>query len=287
VANQPQKAVGKISITCPHCGFDQTESPFAQTTICRRCNEHFVIGKKAAPAKGSPASPSSEKEAPSFLDKVASVFHRERIREIRCHQCQTVQQVSSRARSSLCPHCGTYIDLKDFKVEGVFSRGINTQGTVTITPKGELTSIKVLCGEAIVRGKLSGNLVCSGETHVRYKGRLLGAIDGHDVFIEKGCDVEFVRPIKAHHLRISGKVSARVMADHISIGPSGSLEGTIYAKSITIDKGGIFHGELVIGKKDLEQPELLPEKKRAAGQEAPPKGQGMLDLGYKKAPARR
>lgn len=286
MANQPQKAVGKINIACPHCGFDQTESPFAQTTICRRCGEHFVIGKKAAPAKGSPASP-SEKEAPSFFDKVAAVFHRERMREIRCHQCHSVQHLSSRARSSLCPHCGTYIDLKDFKVVGVFSRGINTQGTVYITPKGDLTSIKVLCGEAIVRGKLSGNLVCSGETRVRYKGRLLGAIDGHDVYVEKGSDVEFVRPIKAQHLRISGKVSARVMADHISIGPTGSLEGTIYAKSITIDRGGIFHGELVIGKKDLEQPELLPEKKRTGAQELPPKGQGMLDLGYKKASARR
>lgn len=278
MANQPQKSVGKIPITCPHCGFDQHESPFAQTTICRRCNEHFAIGKKAASPKGSPASP-GEKEAASFLDKVVGMFHRERIRSIRCHQCSAEQQLSSRARSSLCPHCGTYIDLKDFKVITVFSRSINTQGLVLVAPKGDLTSVKALCGEAIVRGKVSGNLICSGETRIKYKGRLLGGIESREVLIEKGSDVEFVRPIKAKRMRILGKVSARVMADHISIGTTGSLEGTIYAKSITIDRGGIFHGELVIGKQDLEQAELIPEKRRAADQ-------GSLNFGMTKSPAR-
>lgn len=268
MANQPQpKPVGKISIVCPHCGFNQRESAFAQTTICRRCNEHFVIGKgkKAAPAKAPPVSPHppAEKETASFLDKVAEIFHRERIRTIRCHQCSAEQHLSSKAKSSICSHCGTYIDLKDFKVTTVFSRTINTQGTVFIEPKGDLTSVKVLCGEAIVRGKLSGHIICSGETRIRYKGRLLGAIESHEILVEKGADVEFVRPLKAKRMRVLGRISARVMADHISIATTGSLEGTIYAKSITIDRGGSFHGELVIGKQDLEQAELLPEKRRA------------------------
>ena len=277
MATQPQKSVGKISIVCPHCGFNQSESAFAQTTICRRCNEHFVIGKKAAaPIKGSP-QPVAEKEAASFLDKVTGLFHKERIRTIRCHQCSAEQHLSDKAKSSICSHCGTYIDLKDFKVVTVFSRSINTQGTVFVTPKGDLTSIKALCGEAIIRGKLSGNLICSGETTIRYKGRLLGAVESHEVIIEKGADVEFVRPIKAKRMRIVGKISARVMADHISIATTGSLEGTIYAKSITIDRGGVFHGELVIGKQDLEQAELLPEKKRGSEQQ-----QGALNLGMSK-----
>lgn len=213
------------------------------------------------------------------MDKVAGLFQREQIRTIRCHQCSTEQQLSSSARSSLCTHCGTYIDLKDFKVATVFSRSINTQGSIFVSPKGDLTSIKALCGEAIVRGKVSGNLICSGETRIKYKGRLLGGIESHEVIIEKGSDVEFVRPIKAKRMKILGKMSARVMADHISIGTTGALEGTIYAKSITIDRGGVFHGELVIGKQDLEQAELLPERKRSTEQ-------GSLNLGMAKAPSR-
>ena len=278
MANQPQKSVGKISIVCPHCGFNQQESAFAQTTICRRCNEHFVIGKKAAPQKGPPA-PAAEKEEATFLDKVTGFFQRERVRTIRCHQCSAEQHLSSKAKSSICSHCGTYIDLKDFKVETVFSRSINTQGTVYITAKGDLTSVKALCGEAIVRGKVSGNLICSGETTVRYKGRLLGGIESHEMVIEKGADVEFVRPLRAKRMRIAGKVSARVMADHISIATTGSLEGTIYAKSITIDRGGVFHGELVIGKQDLEQAELLPEKKRSSESQRSSDQQGTLNFG--------
>ena len=36
------------------------------------------------------------------------------------------------------------------------------------------------------------------------------------------------------------------------------------AKAITVEKGGIFSGQLVIGQADLLQGELLPERKPAA-----------------------
>jgi hypothetical protein len=46
----------------------------------------------------------------------------------------------------------------------------------------------------------------------------------------------------------------------------------VTAKSITIDKGGVFCGQLVIGQADLTQGELLSDQRSAA---EPPKD---LDL---------
>jgi cytoskeletal protein CcmA (bactofilin family) len=40
-----------------------------------------------------------------------------------------------------------------------------------------------------------------------------------------------------------------------------SLDGDVTAKSISVEKGGIFSGQLVIGSSGLKQAELLPEQK--------------------------
>ncbi|MDQ3547170.1 MAG: polymer-forming cytoskeletal protein, partial [Verrucomicrobiota bacterium] len=39
---------------------------------------------------------------------------------------------------------------------------------------------------------------------------------------------------------------------------TGSLDGNVVARSINVEKGGTFTGELVIGEKNLEQAELIP-----------------------------
>jgi cytoskeletal protein CcmA (bactofilin family) len=49
----------------------------------------------------------------------------------------------------------------------------------------------------------------------------------------------------------------------VNVHKTGVLDGNVTAKSITIDKGGIFSGQLVIGQADLTQAELLPEQKSA------------------------
>lgn len=245
---------GKIAVVCPHCGSKQSESVFAQSTICRKCSAHYPIGKGAAPQALAAAA---EKNAPSFLAKFKKLIHREQVRSIRCLDCGAPQQVSSFAESSICPQCSSFIELKDFKIGSSYSRNIHTQGCVTIMPKGDVSSTKIACGEAAIYGKMNGNLICTGKVKVKLKGRLSGGLDAQQLVIEKGSNIEFVRAIKGHRVEIFGKVSARVMSDIVMIGKTGSLEGTVYAKSISVEKGGVFHGELYIGKQELEQTELL------------------------------
>jgi cytoskeletal protein CcmA (bactofilin family) len=113
-------------------------------------------------------------------------------------------------------------------------------------------------------GKVSGNLVCSTTAHVKTKGRVMGSIQARQLIIEKGADVEFVRPLLVGTAEINGKISARIIADAVTINSHGSMDGAVTARSIKIERGGIFHGDLVIGQQKEEQQELaLSEQSRA------------------------
>ena len=252
---------------CPHCGFKQLESVFAKTTYCRKCSEHFSLEKQ-----GHNAPPPSGAHEDSIFTRFARLLQREQIKTIHCFGCHKPQQVSSFAKSSICPHCSAYIDLRDFKISSAFSRSLETQGTIAIGSRGDVTSTKILCGNAIIKGKIHGSLICTGTTRVKAKGRVLGSIDSQNLVIEKGSNVEFVRALRAGTAEINGKISARIMADVVKIGATGALEGIVYAKSISVEKGGIFHGELFIGQHQLAQQELIPSTPV-----------GLLDLGKQSA----
>ena len=245
------KPVEKINADCPHCGFSQLESSYAKSTFCRKCGQHYSIEKQLA-------KEAAVLKTPSIFDKISKLVSGEKIRDICCFSCGGRQRVSTSAQSSICPQCGSYIDLKDFKISGQFGRSIQTQGEVIITSKGEVTSAKIACGSALIEGKLRGNLSCTGTVTVKMQGKLLGSIDTHQLVVEKRSDVEFVRPVKVHSAEIRGKVSARLMCESgLTIMKGGALEGVVYAKTVNIERGGIFSGELFIGQQELTQPDLL------------------------------
>ena len=247
----PQSAA-KSTIECPHCGFKQLESPFAKSTFCRKCSEHFDIGK---------TPPRQEEERLSFFDRVGELFGRKKTRDISCFKCGAAQTISNSAKSSLCPHCSTYLDLTDFKIKTAYSRSIETQGMVHITSKGDVTSATIACGEAYVYGKLRGNLMCSGETHLKLKGKFNGSLDVNKLIIERRSDIEALRPIKARSVEVAGKISGRFQVNGtLTITKKGWLEGSVVAKGINIEKGGVFFGDLTIGHGEMAQPDLIPEE---------------------------
>ena len=59
---------------------------------------------------------------------------------------------------------------------------------------------------------MRGNLICSGEGHIRLKGKLSGSIEAKSVHIDKKCEATFVRPIRAELVDIEGIISARIIS---------------------------------------------------------------------------
>lgn len=253
----PKPTVPKVSVQCPHCGAQQLEPALVQSTYCRSCSQHFEIGLPNRLVQTDTASESSE---PGLWEKFSGLFRDNSPKVISCFECGTRQEVVRTATSSSCKSCGSYIDLQNFKIEGGFSRAIQTAGTIYITPKGDLNSAKAICGSADVRGPMRGHLVCTGEISFKYKGRITGGIETDTFRILKKSVVEFVRPVRAREVHIEGEMSGRILSTGtVHIAKSGRVTGAIFAKGINIERGGEFDGELNIGENEVEEPSLLPK----------------------------
>jgi cytoskeletal protein CcmA (bactofilin family) len=86
--------------------------------------------------------------------------------------------------------------------------------------------------------------------------------------IEKRAEVQFFRRVRVGNIEIRGRMSGEIVANGmVTIRKNGVLEGNVTAKSINVEKGGLFSGQLVIGKGDLQQAELLPSGTAADAKE--------------------
>ena len=250
----PSKADrSKISVECPHCGTSQLEPATAKSTYCCKCSKHIDLEKTQA--AGPPEAGKN-----FFVKKIEALLGHETTKVVRCPKCDATREVDGSAKLMICAACGTHMDLRDFRISSSYSCNIHTQGFVEVTSRGELNCQKVICSEAIVEGQIHGTLFCD-VARMKYKGMLFCAIEADQLIVEKGADTELARPAKVGSAQINGRFSARIMADGVvDVAKTGWLEGTVYAKSINIERGGIFQGELFIGQKELTQADLLPEE---------------------------
>jgi cytoskeletal protein CcmA (bactofilin family) len=189
---------------------------------------------------------------------------------VACFECKRKHEVSDAATSTNCPGCSAHIDLRDYKITTTFSRSIRTRGDLHLTSKGDLSSTSVICRSALIEGKLRGNLQCDESVTVNYSGKIPGRIVAKHVTIERKSEVQCFRRMRVDTIDIKGRVSGGIVATGaVTIHKTGMLEGNVAAKSIAIEKGGTFSGQLVIGEAALTQGELLPAEKSGAA-----KGEG-------------
>jgi cytoskeletal protein CcmA (bactofilin family) len=231
----------------------------AKSTMCRQCGRHF---SPTAPKPGlqlkakEPAAPAPE---PTGLRRIEGLFGRQRSRVVACFECKRRHEVSDAATSTNCPGCSAHIDLRDYKITTPFSRSIRTRGEVHLTPKGDLSSTSVVCRSALIEGKLRGNLQCEESATIDFTGKIPGRLSANYVCVERKADVQCYRRVSVGSIDIKGRMTGEIVATGaVNIHKTGVLDGNVTAKSLTIEKGGIFSGGLVIGQADLTQAELLP-----------------------------
>ncbi|MDQ2918935.1 MAG: polymer-forming cytoskeletal protein [Verrucomicrobiota bacterium] len=261
----------KLSVECPHCGFKQMEYAAVKSTMCRQCGSAFVPSapkqaeiKLRAPREVPAASP-SVREEPSILNKIEGFWKPQRSSIVECFECKAKQEVTSAATSTTCPKCSAHLDLRDYKITTSFSRAIRTHGEVHVTAKGDLSSSNVVCSSALIEGKLRGDLHCAGTVTINYSGKIPGRISGGHVLIERKSEVQFFRRVRTKSIEIRGQMTGEVIAEGVVvIHRNASLDGNVTAKSISVEKGATFSGQLVIGSSGLTQAELLPAQSPAA-----------------------
>ena len=253
------KSPAKVSVECPHCGFKQMEYVAARNTLCRQCGKHFVMV-----AEQTGARPNFEfggvAAAQSLLRRFEGIWKRSRITSVACFDCGTIQELNSAASSTICPSCSVHMDLRDYKINTAFSRAIRTHGSVYVTSSGDLSSSSVICRSAIIEGKLRGSLQCIEKVEFRALAKVRGKLAAPRVVIGKKADVQFFREIQVGSIEIRGRMFGEIVAETVvTIRSSGLLEGNVSARSINVEKGGTFTGQLAIGQRGYEQAELLPD----------------------------
>jgi cytoskeletal protein CcmA (bactofilin family)/ribosomal protein S27E len=251
----------KVSAECPHCGFKQMEYAAAKSSICRQCGRSFSPFVPKPGLKLRTREEASAPESSSILGRFEDFWKRQRSSVIECFECKRKQQVCGAATSTICPACSAHIDLRDYKITSAFSRSIRTRGDVHLTGKGDLASSSVVCRSALVEGRLRGNLHCDDTATVNYSGKIPGRISARHIIIDRKADVHCFRRVRAWSIEIKGKMSGEIIAQTmVTVHKKGSLEGDVTARAITVEKGGMFSGQLVIGQVSLAQGELLREQ---------------------------
>ncbi|CAN5428160.1 hypothetical protein BH18VER1_BH18VER1_09590 [soil metagenome] len=258
----------KISVECPHCGFKQQEYAAAKSTMCRQCGAAFAPDAPKPPrprlaptsaAVTTKAADATRGETPSILSRFEGLWNKQRSSVVECFDCKAKQEVTSAASSTTCPKCSAHLDLRDYKVTTSFSRAIRTHGEVHVTSKGDLSSSNVVCRSALIEGKLRGHLHCAGTATINFSGKIPGRLTAEHVLVERKAVVQFHRCVHAKSIEIRGHMTGEVEAETVVvIHRNATLDGNVTAKSIRVEKGGVFTGQLIIGTSGLEQGELLP-----------------------------
>jgi cytoskeletal protein CcmA (bactofilin family)/Zn finger protein HypA/HybF involved in hydrogenase expression len=246
-SSAPQKVEevkGRVEIRCPQCENLQLEPESAKSTYCRKCNTYIQLEKSRKPT----ATLESQPKSTSVFQKLEGLFGVQGSFIARCFECAGEREVPKTATSTLCPKCGAYIDLQDYKINSIYTRSIRTGGRLIISSKGDLIGRRTFCGSAEVEGTVRGDLICTGALKIRVRGKLTGHIEANTIYIEKKCEVEIVHPIRAEFVEIHGTLSGQIIAAHkVTIYKSGRLTGPVSALGFSVEKGGRFFGDLTIG----------------------------------------
>lgn len=250
---KPESLRGRQEVSCPQCGNVQLEAESAKSTYCRKCGGYIRLEKGGRSAESLEPARSQ-----SVLRKLEGFLGVQRTVIARCFECTGKREVPKSAASSICPQCGAYIDLQDYKIVGSFSRSVRTRGRLLVTAKGDLCSSRVICESAEIQGLMRGSLICSGDVKIKLQGKLTGSIEAKRVLIDRRAEIEFVRPIRADLVEVDGSISARIISNgRVVIRKTGRLTGAVFARGFMVEKGGEFFGELSIGSVEMTQGELL------------------------------
>ena len=256
----------------------------AKSTMCRQCGGAFSPSVPKAEVKAAQqardqqnAGPSLVEEGASLLRRFDSMWGKPRSSVVECFDCKAKTEVISAAHSTNCPKCSAHLDLRDYKISTPFSRSIRTHGEVHVTSKGDLSSSSVMCRSALIEGKVRGNLHCAGTATVNYSGKIPGRVTADHLLIERKAEVQFFRRVRVKSIEIRGHMTGEVISETVVVvHRNASLDGDVTAKSISVEKGGIFSGQLVIGSSGLKQAELLPEQQPAIATAPAVSDDGML-----------
>ena len=155
------------NIACPYCNGSLAVSVNCMSMPCLHCNKHINVKEIIFP---------SEKKRISPIGK----------RRIHCFKCDREIFTDEKAQAVTCQHCYNRNDLSDHKVKTLLGVNLETYGTLHLKKRGiiEISSIRV--GNAVVQGRIKGNITAMGTVEISKNGEIFGAITCRKLIVNKG-----------------------------------------------------------------------------------------------------
>ncbi len=154
-------------IVCPYCKSNLAVSTNCMSMPCPRCNKHINI--KAV------LSPSEEKEK-SSVEK----------RRLHCFKCEKEIFADVKAFAVICKYCSRRNDLSDYTIKSRLGTNLETHGTLHLKKNGKIEISNIQVGDAIIQGKVKGNLRAVGTVEIMKRGEIYGKITCRKLIVNKG-----------------------------------------------------------------------------------------------------
>ncbi len=154
-------------IVCPYCNGNLTVSINCMSMPCSYCNKHINIKDVL--------SPSEEKEK-SSVEK----------RRLHCFKCEKEIFADEKAFAVICKYCSRRNDLSDYTVKSRLGTNLETHGTLYLKKKGKIEISNIQVGDAIIQGKVKGNLKAVGTVEIMKRGEIYGKITCRKLIVNNG-----------------------------------------------------------------------------------------------------
>ncbi len=224
----PAKKPDKVTVACPKCGHRQQEPARAYSTNCKECREHFrlqdVLHPTAKPANHNVGS-----------------------KQVTCFKCSTELEVPLSALSTMCKRCGSHVDLRDYQIANAVSKNFKTKGRFVIEPTGFLFNTDSIAGEAVVKGRLLGQLRAERSLEIHTSAEIRGRFEAAKLILPAGERFRWVETIEVGSAEIGGELVANLHAKEcVTLKATAKFFGNIEAHDLVVEEGAVVVGSFSI-----------------------------------------
>ncbi len=154
-------------VSCPYCNGSLTVSVKCVSMPCRHCNKHINVKEIICPPEKKQVIPIGQKR-------------------IICFKCEKDVFTNDKAQAVTCQHCYHRIDLGNHKVKTLLGVNLETYGTLHLKKKGKIEISSIRVGNAIVQGRINGDINAMDTVEIKKKGEVYGKITCRKLIVDKG-----------------------------------------------------------------------------------------------------
>jgi len=158
------------------------------------------------------------------------------------------------------------MDFGDIGIYKVSTRSVSTYGTLHVARKGFLNSPRIRCGSARIEGRIAGSVECAGAFRLAAGSSCRIRIRAGSLLIDPGARLNLPYAATIGSGFVRGRVEgAIVCSGTLRLGRGAEVLGDLEVKSLIIDKGAMFSGDVCIDPKNSPVPGKPPPPEKTPG----------------------